>query len=469
MAEGTRSQEIKRLDESIRLLKESSDESIRLLRESSERQAQSMAGITDLVATLNSKYEQLNEKPCRSIIPYIIKYGKHPVTGAPLKQVNLITLNFLKNSKGEYHCPVLNKVFTEFTHIVAVKTTGNAFCYEAIKELNIKTKNWKELLTDEPFTRGDPIRIQNPNALDTKVLVDFDHVKNSLKLDDEELEKMKSDPTYNINISGDIKQMLKELGTENGKEIALHGGGGNKAQNERAAALTTILAARSRIKDDSNGEATPKQSYSIVGAASASVHGRSVAAAKSASSDKTAARIAMHMAGLGSKARDFKKRRLGLASSTLNTNSPAYGEKIQNEDLVSSSISVPPPSTNLTLQTSTHSSISSDFGAHSPKSTQNPSPARELQQVFQEEITRVVSEERDLSPKLSVLPEVSTLPGSKDLEVRASTPPILCNARGDPYIEGDPNRGYPLDATLPRIPETYPVHPLPIDTTKTPQ
>ncbi|KAH7845497.1 hypothetical protein Vadar_002903 [Vaccinium darrowii] len=232
-----------------------------------------------------------------SIIPYIIKYGKHPVTGAPLKQENLITLNFHKNSEGEYHCPVLNKVFTEFTHIVAVKTTGNVFCYEAIKELNIKTKNWKELLTDEPFTRGDLITIQNPNALDTKVLVDFDHVKNSLKLDDEELEKMKSDPTYNINISGDIKQMLKELGTENGKEIALHGGGGNKAQNERAAALTAILAARSRIKDDSNGEATPKQSYSIVDAASASVHGRSAAAAKSTSSDKTAARIAMHMAG----------------------------------------------------------------------------------------------------------------------------------------------------------------------------
>lgn len=33
---------------------------------------------------------------------------------------------------GEYHCPVLNKVFTEFTHIVAVKTTGNVFSYEVI-------------------------------------------------------------------------------------------------------------------------------------------------------------------------------------------------------------------------------------------------------------------------------------------------------------------------------------------------
>ncbi|KAF8410229.1 hypothetical protein HHK36_002752 [Tetracentron sinense] len=273
-----------------------------------------------------------------NITPYIKKYGKHPVTGAPLKLEGLIPLTFHKNSEGrvfrswtsgllcwynncsivtvgEYHCPVLNKVFTEFTHIVAVKTTGNVFCYEvchffvglfaflakAIKELNLKTKNWKELLTDEPFTRQDLITIQNPNALDSKVLVDFDHIKNSLKLDDEELRRMDSDPTYNINVSGDIKQMLQELGTEKGKETALHGGGGNKAQNERAAALAAILASRSRIKEDSksieNGEAKAIQSYSIVDAASASVHGRSATAAKAASSDKTAARIAMHMAG----------------------------------------------------------------------------------------------------------------------------------------------------------------------------
>ncbi|KAK7252769.1 hypothetical protein RIF29_36963 [Crotalaria pallida] len=236
-----------------------------------------------------------------NITPYIIKYGKHPVTGVPLKQGDLIPLTFHKNSEGEYHCPVLNKVFTEFTHIVAVKTTGNVFCYEAIKELNIKTKNWKELLTDEPFTKDDLITIQNPNALDSKVLLDFDHVKNSLKIDDEELQKMSSDPTYNINVSGDIKQMLKELGTEKGKEAALLGGGGSKAQKERAAALEAILAARSRVKDDSksnpNGEAKAPQALSIVDAASASVHGRSAAAAKASSGDKTAARIAMHAAG----------------------------------------------------------------------------------------------------------------------------------------------------------------------------
>lgn len=34
------------------------------------------------------------------------------------------------------------------------------FLVQAIKELNIKTKNWKELLTDEPFSREDIITIQ---------------------------------------------------------------------------------------------------------------------------------------------------------------------------------------------------------------------------------------------------------------------------------------------------------------------
>lgn len=186
--------------------------------------------------------------------------------------------------------------------------------------------------------------LQNPNALDSKVLLDFDHVKNSLKVDDEgmlagtyfisyfvsyksligldlvafvvvisinydtfnyilsELQKMSSDPTYNINMSGDLKQMLKELGTEKGKEAAMHGGGGGKAQKERAAALAAILAARAAKEDsksnpDGHGEAKAPQAFSIVDAASASVHGRSAAAAKSSSSDKTAARIAMHMGG----------------------------------------------------------------------------------------------------------------------------------------------------------------------------
>lgn len=102
---------------------------------------------------------------CRNIIPYIQKFKKNPVTGLPLAMKDLIKLQFHKNADNEYQCPVLHKVFTEFTHIVAVKTTGNVFSYEAIRELNIKPKSWKELLTDEPFTKEDLITIQVSVAL----------------------------------------------------------------------------------------------------------------------------------------------------------------------------------------------------------------------------------------------------------------------------------------------------------------
>ncbi|KAA8547400.1 hypothetical protein F0562_003736 [Nyssa sinensis] len=51
MADGTRSQDIRRIEDAIRHLKESSD-----------KQAEAMAGIKDLVSALNLKYEQIVEK-----------------------------------------------------------------------------------------------------------------------------------------------------------------------------------------------------------------------------------------------------------------------------------------------------------------------------------------------------------------------------------------------------------------------
>ena len=76
-------------------------------------------------------------------VPYVQKHGKHPVTGEPLALKDLFKLNFHKNADGEYECPVLNKVFTDSTHIVAVKTTGNVYCHQAIDELCVKPKNWR--------------------------------------------------------------------------------------------------------------------------------------------------------------------------------------------------------------------------------------------------------------------------------------------------------------------------------------
>lgn len=65
-----------------------------------------------------------------SIVPWIKKYGTNPITGEKLDAKSLIKLNFAKNSEGKYHCPVLFTVFTNNSHIVAIKTTGNVFAYE---------------------------------------------------------------------------------------------------------------------------------------------------------------------------------------------------------------------------------------------------------------------------------------------------------------------------------------------------
>lgn len=83
----------------------------------------------------------------RNIIPYIKKYKRNPVTGEPLKMTDLIKLNIHKNQKGEYHDPISYKIFTDFTHIVAIKTSGNVYGNDTVEELNRKSKNWRDLIT----------------------------------------------------------------------------------------------------------------------------------------------------------------------------------------------------------------------------------------------------------------------------------------------------------------------------------
>ena len=97
----------------------------------------------------------------------------------------LTKLNFHKNSKGEFHCPVMFKVLNNNVHIAAIKTTGNVYAYEAVEEMNIKTKNWKDLLNDEPFIRNDIIILQDPKNYSKFNLANFHHIRNSIKLDNE--------------------------------------------------------------------------------------------------------------------------------------------------------------------------------------------------------------------------------------------------------------------------------------------
>lgn len=270
-----------------------------------------------------------------NIVPYVTKFKKNPVTGKPMAVKDLIKIQFHKNADGEYQCPVLHKVFTEFTHIVAVKKTGNVFSYEAIRELNIKPKNWKELLTDEPFTRDDIITIQDPNNLDAKVLSDFDHVKKEVDLDSDELKALKDDPAYGINMTGDTKRILNELGTEKGREIATAGGGGDRTQREHAAAVAALKRAKKRAQDhpeEEKKEAPKPVALSVVDIASAAINGRSASAALAGSAEKTAAHVAAHTAGsLAPVNSRLVKSKYTSGAASRSFTSTSYDPVTQNE------------------------------------------------------------------------------------------------------------------------------------------
>lgn len=146
------------------------------------------------------------------IVPYLKKYKANPCTGQPLDAKGLIKLKYQKNAAGEYHCPVMYKAFNPSTHIAAIKTTGNVFCYEAIEELNLKTKNFKDLLTDEAFTRSDIIVLQDPRNMTKFNLANFHHVKHALKVDDDELVRAKTDPRARMKkVNPETRDTLDEL------------------------------------------------------------------------------------------------------------------------------------------------------------------------------------------------------------------------------------------------------------------
>ncbi len=117
--------------------------------------------------------------------------NQNPVDGAPLQKRDLIKLNFARNAesdsrgaglsddKGDLVDPVTYKVFTDNTHIVAIRhgTYANVFAWDTVERMNIKPKMWQDLLNDEPFTRADIITLQDPHNAASRNLDQFKYLK----------------------------------------------------------------------------------------------------------------------------------------------------------------------------------------------------------------------------------------------------------------------------------------------------
>lgn len=148
-----------------------------------------------------------------AVIGYLKKFKHNPVTGKPLDFKKLIKLNIAKNEKGEYHCPVMFRAFTNQSHIVAIAKTGNVFSYDAVDQLNFKTKSYKDLLTDEPYQKSDIIVLQDPHNLQKFNLSSFHHVRNNLRVETEGEIELRTEGNMGKlkTVSHDTREILTQL------------------------------------------------------------------------------------------------------------------------------------------------------------------------------------------------------------------------------------------------------------------
>jgi peptidyl-prolyl cis-trans isomerase-like protein 2 len=128
------------------------------------------------------------------------------VDGSPLKNSDLIKLTIAKNEDGDYVDPVTFKVLTDNTHIVALRNTGNVFSWDTVDRLNIKGKLWRDLVTDEEFSRKDIITLQDPQNIESRNLSSFNYLKEG---ETDILDQNKASGSVNTNALGSSAKILK--------------------------------------------------------------------------------------------------------------------------------------------------------------------------------------------------------------------------------------------------------------------
>ena len=141
-----------------------------------------------------------------NILRWLKDHGTNPINGANLKLSDLINLEFVKNESGEYVDPVTFKVFTDNTHIVAIRhgATANVFAYDTVERLNVKAKIWRDLVNDEEFGRKDMITLQDPQNLDSRDLKSFKFIK-----DGEDPVSQKEEASINTSAMGSSAKIMK--------------------------------------------------------------------------------------------------------------------------------------------------------------------------------------------------------------------------------------------------------------------
>lgn len=206
------------------------------------------------------------------ISAWLEKHATNPVNGQPLAAKDLIKLNFARNAdtnadtnrnggagsadgKGDYIDPVSFKVFTDNTHIVAIRhgTYANVFAWDTVERMNIKAKMWRDLVDDVEFGRRDIITLQDPQNAASRDLSQFNHLQGGEEaLPAPEQEAERCNGNVNIAALGRIgeKVLRAKEAVERARKEREAGGDVNRiTKSISKTATSSVVVSRSSIQD----------------------------------------------------------------------------------------------------------------------------------------------------------------------------------------------------------------------------
>ncbi|UNI13548.1 Peptidylprolyl isomerase [Purpureocillium takamizusanense] len=202
--------------------------------------------------------------------------NQNPVTGEPLHKRELIRLNFARNAesdslsaglsdgKGDLVDPVTFKVFTDNTHIVAVRhgAYANVFAWETVDRMNVKAKMWRDLVDDEPFTRADVITLQDPQNAASRNLDQFKYLRDGgeaqLTREQEEERKAGGVNAGALGSMGD-KVLRARAAVDKARRVREAGGDVNRSSSSSAALAKLPAGGRGSASSSSAAPVVPQR------------------------------------------------------------------------------------------------------------------------------------------------------------------------------------------------------------------
>jgi len=184
-----------------------------------------------------------------------------------LKEKDLIKLNFARNGDtdahdggtgapdglGEMVDPVTFKVFTDNTHMVAIRhgSEANVFAWETVERLNIKAKMWKDLVDDQEFGRADIITLQDPQNVESRDLSQFKFLKEGETVLSKEQEEERAKGSVNIDALGRVgdKVLRAKEAVEKARRERSAGGDINRSKVVAKSGTTSTAPRQSMLQE----------------------------------------------------------------------------------------------------------------------------------------------------------------------------------------------------------------------------